>query len=61
MDCGCEQRAHWLSVKLTKLAGRFETRPTLALMQLLTILGLAAAAGYGASRSRSYAIRARSA
>lgn len=61
--CGCEQRARWLSVRLARLALRFQTQPTLALAQLVTILGLVAAAGYcyGASRSRSYATRARSA
>lgn len=61
--CGCDRRARWLSVKLGRLALRFETAPTLALGQLLTILGIAAVAGYcyGASRSRSYARRERSA
>lgn len=61
--CGCQRRARWLSAALGRLAGRFDTQPTFALAQLLTILGLTAAAGYcyGASRSRSYATRARSA
>ena len=61
--CGCGRRARWLGVKLANLSVRFETQPTLALAQLLTVLGLVAAAGYcyGASRSRSYATRARSA
>lgn len=59
--CGCQQRARWLSVTLTRLAVRFQTQPTLALTQLLTVLGLTAAAGYCYGRSRSYTARAASA
>lgn len=61
--CGCQQRARWLSATFSRLAARFDTQPALALAQLLTGVGLIAAAGYcyGASRSRSYATRARSA
>ena len=59
--CGCQQRARWLQVKFSRLAARFETRPTLALAQLLAAAGLIAAAGYCYGRSRSYAARAASA